>query len=126
MRGVLIFAPIALLIAYMVSVFTPDSLEIESEIYPDYAALVSSGLIEKGWVPAFVPKSAYDIRVNHRADALTISLEFNFEPSDIGAIKDACNPVAADEFQCENQDFDVLVKVTDGNFARISSSLSGI
>lgn len=122
----MIFAPIALLIAYLVVAFGPDSFEVESEMYPNYEALVSSGLIEKGWVPSFVPESAVDIRVNYLADALTVSIEFSFEPSDIDAIKDACPTVAVDEFQCEKQGFDILVKVSNGNLAKISSSFSGI
>ena len=122
----MIFAPIALLIAYLVVAFGPDSFEVESEMYPNYEALESSGLIEKGWVPSFVTKSAVDIRINYLADALTVSIEFSFEPSDIDAITHACPMVASDEYQCEKQGFDILVNVSNGNLAKISSSFSGI
>jgi hypothetical protein len=51
----MIFAPIALLIAYLVVAFGPDSFEVESEMYPNYEALESSGLLRKaGFLRSFL------------------------------------------------------------------------
>ena len=47
----------------------------------NYDELVASGLIEKGWVPHYIPKSAIDIHEQHNIDSNRVSMDFKYDPN---------------------------------------------
>lgn len=50
--------------------------EIKDERYADYEAARLAGAVERGWIPDFVPQSAYDIRDIHDLDSNAQTLNF--------------------------------------------------
>ena len=50
--------------------------EIKDELYADYEAARLAGAVERGWIPDFVPQSAYDIRDIHDLDSNAQTLSF--------------------------------------------------
>ncbi|MDH4317305.1 MAG: hypothetical protein OEV64_02855 [Desulfobulbaceae bacterium] len=95
--------------------------ESESNYFQDYESLVSSGLIDKGWVPKFIPKSSYDIKEHHRVDVPHIYVELNFTESDLASFEQACKKMKKAVYQCHNEGYPVEVTITDGNHAIIKS-----
>lgn len=57
--------------------------EIKDDRYADYAAARLAGAVERGWVPSFVPHSAYDIRDIHDQDSNAQTLSFRLPTSQI-------------------------------------------
>ncbi|MNY28259.1 hypothetical protein D3C86_1622200 [compost metagenome] len=60
--------------------------EVVHERYADFHAAKDAGAIERGWIPAFVPKSAYDIHERHDLDTGAQELSFRLPPADIPAM----------------------------------------
>lgn len=58
--------------------------------FSDYDALKSSDLISKGWVPSYIPRSAYEIKETHNPDTNIVRMRFRFEPGDIDIVKQHC------------------------------------
>lgn len=50
--------------------------EIQETHYETYAAAVRDGAVVRGWIPAFVPSSAYDIYEAHTQDTNAQRLRF--------------------------------------------------
>jgi len=95
--------------------------EYKSSEFGSYSEARDSGLIERGWIPEFIPQSAYDIRERHRVDAASIDVEFMFNPEDSVAIERACSLEEENIYFCENSGFPVRVVISDGNHAVIQS-----
>ena len=95
--------------------------EKQSNQFENYEELKDSNLIGKGWVPKFLPKSAYDIKENHRVDQPYIYVEFSFKKGDISGIKSNCSVTNPNIYQCENSGFPVKVEIINGNYAKIYS-----
>ena len=99
--------------------------EYKSNNFANYAEASESGIIERGWIPAFIPKSAYDINEQHRVDVDSIDVEFMFDPGDIGVFNSACTLLEENTYLCENSGYPVLIVVTGGNHAAIKSVQNG-
>lgn len=54
--------------------------------YGTWAEAERAGAVERGWVPAFVPQSARDIRDSHNLDTNAQTLRFIAPPSDLKAM----------------------------------------
>ena len=54
--------------------------------YPDVAAVKKENAIEKGWVPALLPDSAYDIEKTHDMDTNQLFGRFFYKEQDEAAI----------------------------------------
>ena len=56
------------------------------ESYPTYADAQRAGAVDRGWVPAFVPASARDIRDTHNLDTNRQTLRFAIPPSQVATM----------------------------------------
>ena len=99
--------------------------EHESNNYRSYNEARESGNIERGWIPKFIPKSAYDIKEQHKVDVASIDVEFKFEPYDINAFEGSCSVQEANIYTCDNSGYPVKIVITGGNHAVIKSVRDG-
>jgi len=95
--------------------------ERESNSFENYQSVVESGLIARGWVPSFIPKSAYNINEHHRVDEPNIFVELNFSPKDIIFFEKACDLLKHNIYKCNNSGNPVIVKITNKNHVTIES-----
>ena len=58
-------------------------VEVERAEYPTYAAAEHAGAVTRGWIPAFVPRSAVKISEAHDLDVNTQRLRFRAPESDL-------------------------------------------
>jgi hypothetical protein len=65
------------------------------ETYPTWAEAERAGAIKRGWVPAFVPPTARDIRDIHDLDTNGQTLQFTAPTSDVSAMLTGLQPVSA-------------------------------
>jgi hypothetical protein len=64
------------------------------EAYPTWAEAERAGAVERGWIPAFVPSSARDIRESHDLDSNRQILQFTARPSDVPEMVEGLRPVS--------------------------------
>lgn len=74
-----------------------DRTERHESYFSTYKDLSKSELIGKGWVPDFIPKSAYDIYEKHRVDIGRVNVKFKFKPNDTAQIEEACSQYNGEE-----------------------------
>ena len=94
--------------------------ERESNSFENYQALLKSGLIERGWVPKFIPKSSYNIKEHHRVDNSSIHVEFYFKKNDVSYFIKACDQEGKGTYKCKNNGYPVKVTISN-NHATIQS-----
>ena len=95
--------------------------ESKSNNFKNYESAVSSGIITRGWIPSFIPKSSYNIKEHHRVDAPVIFVELNFKPEDISYFEKACNLLNKNIYKCNNSGDPVKVIISNNNHAIIKS-----
>ncbi len=87
--------PISVAIVSLVLVFGGlayiESGENPSSKFADYEALADSNLIRSGWVPNYIPRSAYEIEETHNLDSNIVYLNFKFKPGDGELPKKNCD-----------------------------------
>ena len=71
--------------------------EVVHERHADFRAAQDAGAIERGWIPAFVPSSAYDISDQHDLDSGAQTLSFRLPPADVPAMLVGLKPAPDSE-----------------------------
>ena len=88
--------------------------------FETYKQLEESELIDKGWVPSFIPRSAYDIHERHKVDVGRVNVKFRFRPGDTKEIEASCTKLKTDDtntqyYRCKHVNDMVVVRLgTDG------------
>jgi len=95
--------------------------EYDSNTFNNYTELEESGLIHRGWVPKYIPKSSYNIKEHHRIDAPYIYVQFNFKENDIESIKNNCSLIEKNIYKCKDSAGQLKLEIKENNFAIIQS-----
>ena len=95
--------------------------EYESNEFYTYKQLEESGLIHKGWVPKYIPKSSFNIKERHRIDAPYIYVEFNFKENDLKSLKSNCCLIEEDTYKCKDNSGNLKLEIKNNNHAIIQS-----
>ena len=88
--GILLFSVIFLLIVVLTTLRFCNDLERPKSFFLDYEELKGSGLIEKGWIPEYLPKSARNIRERHDLDTNHVHVTFEYRPGDTADLEKVC------------------------------------
>lgn len=108
-----IITGIALLFIFM----TRDTYENH---FADYEHMKASGLMEKGWLPDYIPHSATDINERHNIDTNVVNMSFKYNPADTEKAGTGCTLLEKNErglkFLCPPHDgsTSILVLRKDG------------
>jgi hypothetical protein len=86
----LVVGILALIGALAIGVLILGRLENPKSQFATYAELKDSGLMERGWLPAFLPSSIHDITEQHDIDTNHVWADFRYDPSDISAFAANC------------------------------------
>jgi hypothetical protein len=113
--AVTLCAVVALIVA---AILFMDYGERSESHFKTYRELEQSELIGKGWVPAFIPESAYDIYERHRVDQPYVNVRFKFRPGDIAKVKASCTVAATtgsntSSYRCKHAADFVIAKLGD-------------
>jgi len=95
--------------------------ERENNSFENYQSVVDSGLITRGWVPLFIPKSSYNINEYHAVDKPNIYVELYFKPEDISYFNRACTLLSESIYEGANSGYPIKVTITNDNHAIIES-----
>ena len=113
---VILFAVLAILV---VAVWLIGYSETYESHFETYQQLQQSELIDKGWVPSFIPTSAYDIHEKHRVDVARVNVKFKFRPGDTKEIEASCTMVSNSDtktkkYRCKD-DTDMVVVILEAS-----------
>lgn len=85
--------------------------------FQTYQQLKESELINKGWVPNFIPKSSYDIDETHNVDVGLVNVRFRFLPGDTQEIETGCTIASNSDamtryYRCKYENDVVVVRLS--------------
>jgi hypothetical protein len=111
--GAILFVVAVLLFGAIWLVGYSETFESHFETYQQ---LKESELINKGWVPDFIPKSAYDIDETHTVDAGRVNVRFRFLPGDTKEIETVCTLASNNDantryYRCKYENDMVVVRI---------------
>jgi len=112
-----ILAILFLVVAILVgAVWLLEYSETSESHFETYQQLEKSELIGKGWVPSFIPRSAYDIHETHKVDVARVNVKFRFRPGDTKEIEASCTKVNTGDtnthyYRCKHGDDMVVVRL---------------
>ena len=102
----LLMFPVIICIGFLVAIVAPNLIENKESKFATYSQLESSDLIKNGWVPNYLPRSAYDIHETHNIDTNEIKIRFSYKVGDIQSLVNACDLTVSDKlksiFHCEH------------------------
>jgi hypothetical protein len=73
-----------------VALFMLAHYEQQASEFATYDDLKASGLIEKGWIPSYIPTSARNISESHDVSANSGGAAFTFDPADTALTNANC------------------------------------
>ena len=93
--------------------------------FSSYEEVKTSGFIEKGWIPPFIPESSFNIKEQHDLDSNTVTMSFQYNVNDKEKTRSSCylekgidNGI---EFKCIYQASDVTIRLFNNGMATLSS-----
>ena len=90
--------------------------------FANYAEAKASGIMDRGWVPHWIPKSATDIHEQHDLDTNWVKMTFNYALDDVDNLRLACQSEVAIangvEFKCGGH---ILIRLFDDGTAQLES-----
>lgn len=102
-----------------------DGEQPKSE-FATYEELKKSGLIEKGWVPHFLPRSAKNIKEQHDIDTNWVNATFEYTLSDTYAVENECkNRIMIEngfEFKCKYEGHFISIKLLNNGLGYLNST----
>jgi len=88
-----IIAAVLLFFAGIYFLLTAYFSDVQINKYPDIASVKEDKAIEKGWVPALLPPSAYNIEETHDIDTNQLFGRFYYKESDEKSLMQQISPV---------------------------------
>lgn len=94
------------------------SFDNPSSNFKNHATMVESGLVDAGWIPAYIPKSAVQIYETHHLDTNIININFQYNPCDSELARSNCNS----EINTENG---IILLCDEGRLELLSDGKEG-
>jgi len=121
--GAILIAVLSMLVVAILLIGYSETYESRFE---KYQQLKDSELINKGWVPSFIPRSSYDIHEKHKVDVARINVKFRFRPGDTKEIEASCSKVSSgnstiQHYRCKHGTDIVIVKLDTSGEGEILS-----
>ncbi|MCI4625369.1 MAG: hypothetical protein L3V56_05340 [Candidatus Magnetoovum sp. WYHC-5] len=69
------------------------NFDVEENFYQTYSEAIEKGAVKRGWIPAFFPPDATKIFERHNIDSNEITIKFNYSPSSLSSIYNACKKI---------------------------------
>ena len=118
--GIAIFGMILMLTNGLYSGERPKSQ------FSTYQEAKESGLMTKGWIPTFIPRSTTNISEQHDLDTNWVKMSFNYDPQDLAQTREACELelklVNGKEFNCTYHGSSVKIKLYDNGEGTLYSA----
>lgn len=88
----------SILISFLLLIVSGCELsETREASYADYSAAEKAGEVKRGWIPAYIPKSAVNIRLKYDIENNQTWLTFHVSGDDLLWIQSSCERVSGSE-----------------------------
>lgn len=95
-----VFPPVLLLLAIAFAQRSCSALEHPVKHFPTHREAEAAGAVEpSGWIPLWVPQSAYDIHDQHAVDSSTRCIRLSLPAGGADALKQALVPLTPSDIQ---------------------------
>ncbi|MDH3280515.1 MAG: hypothetical protein OEQ18_05240 [Gammaproteobacteria bacterium] len=91
---IVITLPLALLGLVLTALQYMEYNENISVKFASYREMGRSGLIERGWFPQYLPRSAAEIEASHNLDTNRVWAAFRYRVGDWDSVESTCNRIA--------------------------------
>lgn len=93
--------------------------------FENYQEMEASGIVEQGWLPAFLPKSAINIQEKHDLDTNVVMATFEYDPQDTGSVQENCDLKSESKqgsrYACSHGDSDAFIELRKDGTGTFSS-----
>lgn len=89
-KPIIIFLGVIILLVLIGFWFIGYSEEPKS-YFKNYDEAERSGIMSRGWIPTFIPKSSANIYEQHSIDSSWVEMKFEYDPRDIESTREACD-----------------------------------
>jgi len=120
---------ISLFVFFVLAVLAVEIIYISERPRSEFANYIdakASGLMDRGWIPTFIPRSSAEIKEQHDLDANWVKMSFSYDTADKAVTRAACNterPIRGGvEFGCKYFGNNVSIKLYDDGSAELYSS----
>jgi hypothetical protein len=119
--AIIMVGGIAGLLAYCYYTENPKSY------FKNYEEAKASGLMERGWIPTFIPKSSTEINEQHSLDTNRVWMSFKFSPDDTEGIKQNCTTDKTTQttivYKCVYLESTVRIELNSDGTGKLESKL---
>lgn len=95
--GVLLLSIFALAGLVFGGLFLLDYLERSRSYFATFAEMEAAGMMSRGWLPEYLPRSASEIQEGHDIDTNMVWALFRYQPGDVEAVEAACRMITSNE-----------------------------
>ena len=93
----LIALPLAILGVVLAALQYMEYTENPKSTFASYEEMDRSGLIARGWLPQYLPRSATEIVESHNLDTNRVWAAFRYRVGDFDSVESICNRIAENE-----------------------------
>ena len=72
-------------------------MENPKSSFPSIAELEASGLVDAGWLPGYLPRSANQIEERHNIDTNEVWASFRYKVGDVQTVESMCEKIAEND-----------------------------
>lgn len=117
--GIVIFVAGFLAIQWLTALENPKSY------FATYAEAKASGIMEKGWLPEYLPRSATEINETHNIDTNEVKASFKYQLGDTEEIRKNCKKLegnsAQSKWECGKPDDRIIITLGASGSATLHS-----
>lgn len=99
--------------------------ENSKSYFATYEEAKNSGLMDRGWIPTYIPRSSNEIHESHNLDTNTVHMSFKYSQGDTQELEKNCYRKAISEqstvWRCEYFGDKVTVELRNDGTATLSS-----
>jgi hypothetical protein len=96
----LIVSTVVLLALAVGGLWYMERMENPRSRFATFGEMEAAGLIARGWLPEFLPRSATDIDETHDIDTNRVRASFKYDVGDVQSVEKSCERVSHDERGC--------------------------
>jgi hypothetical protein len=121
MRSEIIASAVGLLLLAVGVLWLIQRGENPRSSFANFAEMEAAGMIARGWLPDFLPRSARQIEETHDLDTNKVQATFRYDVHDVQSVEAACRSVSQSDRQTQ---FKCLL--SDGHMATLTLGCDGI
>lgn len=67
-----------------------EYVENPNSYFATYEVAKESGIMDRGWIPTYIPKSSRGIHERHKIDTNQVTMSFRYDPEDTSDVESNC------------------------------------